>query len=211
MAEVLHVKERESLGKLNNKRLRAAGAIPAVLYGHGAKNINLAIPHEEFEAAMRHGAKVVDLAGAAKDSALISDIQWDTFGQEALHVDLIRVSKDQRIEVTVPIEVRGVAPGVSEGGTLQVALHELQIECPAASIPEKLEANVGELGVGDSLAASAVELPENVTLVTDAEATVVQCIEVVETEEEEESVEAAATAEPEVIGKPAEEGEEASE
>ena len=207
MADVLNVNDRQKLGKLNNRRLRSAGSVPAVLYGHGAESVNLAIPTDEFVGAVRAGSKMFDLKGAVNESALISEIQWDTFGKEVLHVDLIRVSKDERIEVSVPLEARGVAPGVSEGGTVEVSVHELTVECPAGDIPEKLEVNINELGLGDSLSASSVELPSGVKLVTDAETTIVQCIEITEAPEEEEG--AAATAEPEVIGKSAddEEGE----
>jgi len=207
MAEALTVEDRQALGKLNNRRLRSAGSVPAVLYGHGGKSVHLAIGSDEFLTTLRHGTKMVDLKGAVSESALISDIQWDTFGKEVLHVDLLRVSKDERIEVTVAVETRGMAPGVSEGGTVEISVHELTLECPAGDIPEKLEVNINELKLGDEVLASSVELPAGAKLITDGDTVVVHCIEIIEEEEEEAG--AAATAEPEVIGK-AEDDEEAS-
>lgn len=202
MSDAITVKDRQSLGKKNNRRLRAAGEVPAVLYGHGAENVNLAIPTDDFVSALRQGSKIVDLNGAVSDSALISDVQWDTFGRDVIHVDLIRVSKDERIEVSITVETRGVAPGATEGGMVAVLLHELDVECSAGDIPENLEANINELGVGDEITAGDVALPAGVKLITDASATVVHCIEVVEEADEEEAG-AAATAEPEVIGRSA--------
>ena len=116
MSDILEVEPRSALGKLNNRRLRRAGSVPAVLYGHGGACVNLAIPTDEFVNAVQHGSKMFDLKGAVNESALISEIQWDTFGREVLHVDLVRVSKDERLEVSVPLETRGVAPGVRVAG-----------------------------------------------------------------------------------------------
>jgi large subunit ribosomal protein L25 len=209
MAEVLNVQDRQATGKLNNRRLRLAGSVPAVLYGHGAESISLAIGSDEFVTKIRQGIKMVDLKGAVSESALISDIQWDTFGKEVLHVDLIRVSKDERIEVTVALETRGMAPGVSEGGTVEVPLHELTLECPAGNIPEKLEININELKLNDILTASSIELPAGAKLVTDGDTVVVQCIEIEESDDDEAG--AAASAEPEVIGKSADDEADASE
>ena len=87
MAEVLNVKDRPTLGKLNNRRLRLACSVPAVLYGHGAECVHLAIPTDEFVTAVRQGSKMFDLKGAVNESALINEIQWDTFGKDVLHVD----------------------------------------------------------------------------------------------------------------------------
>jgi large subunit ribosomal protein L25 len=201
MTDVLSVKDRQTFGKRNNRRMRAAGEVPAVLYGHGAKNLALAIPADKFLATLRHGSKLVDLEGAVAESALISDIQWDTFGKEVLHVDLIRVSKDERIEVSVTLETRGVAPGISEGGMVELLLHELEIECPAGEIPDKLRVNVNDLHVGGSIDAGQIELPAGMTLVTDADTMVVHCVLVADTTDEEQAAGAAATAEPEVIGR----------
>ncbi|MCG8586301.1 MAG: 50S ribosomal protein L25 [Pirellulales bacterium] len=210
MSDAITVKDRQSVGKRNNRRMRAAGEVPAVLYGHGADNVNLSVATDAIVSALRHGTKMVDLTGAVRESALISDVQWDTFGRDVLHVDLVRVSKDERIEVEVALETRGVAPGVSEGGTVEVLLHALTIECPAGSIPENLEININELALGGSIDAEAIELPAGAKLITDAATTVVQCIEVAEVDEEEE-VGAAATAEPEVIGRAPDEEEAAGE
>src|SRR6202166_2753361 len=138
MAEVLNVKKREPKGKRDARRLRASGVVPANLYGHGEKNLSLGINADEVRAAVRHGARVVDLQGVVKEKAFIRELQWDTFGTHVLHMDLTRVSADERLTVTVPVELRGQAEGLKEGGVVEMVIHEVEVECLAIEIPEKL-------------------------------------------------------------------------
>lgn len=207
MAEILNVKMRESRGKREARRLRRSGAIPAVIYGHGEANHSLTVVADEMAAVVRHGGRVVELAGALQEKALIRALQWDTYGTAVLHVDFTRVSEHERIEVKVTVELRGQAAGLKDGGIVEQLVHEVEIECEALSIPDKLELNVSELLVDGQLTAADLVLPPGVTLVSDAEIVVAQCIEA--REEDEAGGPAPGTAEPEIIGrKPGEEGEE---
>ena len=115
----LHVEKRKSFGKRNNERLRRAGRLPAVLYGHGEEAVSLTLAADQFEASLRHGAKVVDLDGDASGKALLQDVQWDTFFQQVLHVDLLRVRAGEKVTIEVPIELRGESPGVRDGGIIE--------------------------------------------------------------------------------------------
>ncbi|MEX2112458.1 MAG: 50S ribosomal protein L25 [Pirellulales bacterium] len=209
MAETLNVKEREKGGKRESRRLRRTGGIPAVLYGHGEANKNLAVVADEMAAVVRHGGRVVDLAGAVQEKALIRALQWDTYGTHVLHVDFTRVSAHERIEVMVSVELKGQAIGVKDGGAIEHLVHEVEIECEALSIPEKLELNIAELAVDGQLTAADLKLPAGVTLITDPETVLVHCVEV--REEGEEGAAAAGGAEPEIIGRKAEDEEEAEE
>lgn len=199
MRETLKVELRSSIGKRNNRRLRQAGSIPAILYGHGLDSVSLAVPKAAIDGALRHHSRLVDLTGAANESALISDIQWDTFGLEVLHVDFTRVSADERIEVDVSIELKGQAAGAKEGGLVEQVLREARIECPAGAIPEKLVLNVSGLGLGGSLTCKDLSLPEGATLLTDADEMIVHCV--TPREEEEAAPGVAEGAEPELIGR----------
>ena len=107
MSDVLEVSARESLGKLNSRRLRAEGILPAVLYGHGKEPVSLMLPADQLHASLRHGAHVVELQGAATGQALLQAIQWDTFQQHLLHVDLLRVDSKERVKVQVEVVLRG--------------------------------------------------------------------------------------------------------
>jgi len=197
MADVLNVSKREALGTSNTRRLRKTGQIPAVLYGHGQESVNLTIPASEVESAIRHGTKVLDIVGAAKDSVLINEVQWDPFGSEILHVDLTRVSADESVEVTLVVELRGEAPGLKQGGVVDHQLHEIEIECPAGKIPDGLSVSINHLNLGESITAGDIEIPPSAKLITPAEQIVVQCVEPAEELDPEEGAE---SMEPEVIG-----------
>lgn len=198
MSEVLHVEVRKGRGTTHSRRLRKAGKLPAVLYGHGEANVSLAIPAEEIDAALRHGQKLVDLKGGASGQALLHELQWDTYSTHVLHVDLMRVEAGERVAVQIPLDLRGIAPGEREGGVVEQVLHEVEIEVPVGQIPEKLHVNINELHLNETLGVTAIEdLPEGASLVTDANEAVVHCTPPVEVPEEE-AIEAGA-AEPEVI------------
>jgi large subunit ribosomal protein L25 len=205
----LNVSVRNELGSGRVGRLRRAGRIPAILYGHGEANVNLSIPTAEIKAALRHGSKLVDLQGGVNEKALIRIVQWDCFGSDVLHVDLTRVSEQERVEVTVSLELKGEAPGIKEGGMIDHHLFDVEIECPAGEIPEKLVASIKNLHLGQSLTLADVVLPPHVTLVTPIDTLVVSCQAQGPSEEVEEGAEAGGVAEPEVIGRKAEDEEEA--
>lgn len=205
MSDSLEVVARSATGTRESRRLRRQGLVPAILYGHGEKCVDIATKREALEAVIRHGSRVVDLTGAVKESALIRELQWDTFGLEPIHVDLLRVSKTERVKVKVPVDLRGDAPGHRAGGTVNIVLHEVEIECTPDQIPDKIHAQVGGLDVGGVIKVHDLELPAGARAVTDGDEPVVTCTMAgVKVEEGA----AAAPAEPEVIGrKAAEEGE----
>lgn len=207
MADTLNATARDQLGTRNARRLRRDGQIPAILYGHGQESLSLTVSGSEIHGVIRHGAKLVDVKGAVNDSALISEIQWDALGSEILHLDLIRVSKDEAVSVTVEIELRGEAPGTKEGGVLDHMTHQIDIECRADSIPERLAVSVNNLHVGDSLTVDDLELPAGAKVLVDGDTVIVQCVEPVEQPEDDEAIPGATSIEPEVIGKKDEEGE----
>ena len=207
MAETLTVEVRSTRGKHHAKRLRAGGGIPGVLYGHGQEAVSLTVPRDAFTKALRHGTRLVDLKGGVNESALIRDLQWDIYGTEVQHIDFARVSADERIQVTVQVELRGQAPGVRSGGVVQHLVHELEVECLATAIPEKLQININHLELTQTITVGQIEAPAGVTLLGDPEAIAVQCVEPA-AEVETEGVPGEG-AEPEVIGrKPDEEDEE---
>jgi len=206
MAEKLQVEIRESLGKRNTRRLRATGQTPGILYGHGEQNVCLTVPGKELLALVMHGQRLVNLTGAVDESAFIREVQWDTWGTQVTHVDFTRISADEKVQMQVAVELRGEAPGVKDGGVVEHSVHELQIECPAGSIPEKLQVSINGLSLNESIKVGDIELPESVVVLDDPGKTVVQCVEPTEVVEEEAAE--AAPGEPEVIGAKEEETEE---
>jgi large subunit ribosomal protein L25 len=202
MSEALSVHNRQQHGKRVARRLRAAGSIPAILYGHGETNVALTVAAEELSAAVRHGSRVVELKGAVKEKAFIRELQWDVYGLEILHVDFSRVSEHERLELRVTVELRGQARGLKAGGVIEHLAHELEIECEALQIPEKIEVQVAELDLDGVIHAGELKLPPGVVLLTDPDQVVVQCV--LPQEESEGTGAEAGAAEPEVIGRKAE-------
>jgi large subunit ribosomal protein L25 len=175
-----------------------------VLYGHGEKCVDLVVTRDAVAAAVRHGSRIVELKGAVKTGALIRELQWDTYGVEPIHVDFLRVSASDRVKVKVPIDLRGECPGQRAGGVVNFVLHEVEVECRADAVPEKIHAFVGKLQIGGTIKVHDLELPSGAKAVVDGEEVVVTCTVPVEKAAEA----AAGVAEPEVIGrKPTEEGE----
>ena len=205
-AEVLQVEVREDMGKRKVRRLRAGGKIPAVIYGHGEKNVSLCLAADEMQAVLRRGSRVVKLQGGLDESAFIRDVQWDTFGNAILHVDFTRVSAGETIDATVTIELRGAAPGVKAGGTVEQPLHELQIRCPSTEFVDKIEVNINALELGQTITVAQLELPKGATALADDDILVVQCVE--RDEAPEEDIAPVGSAEPEVIGRKAEDDDE---
>jgi large subunit ribosomal protein L25 len=201
MRAVLNAAVRTEVGSNAVKKVRKAGRVPAILYGHGEQNVNLSLCAEELHSVLRHGAKLVDLKGDVADTALVRGVQWNAYGTDVLHVDLTRVSAEERVHVSVPLETRGTAAGAKEGGIVELVVHEVEIECPAGSIPDKIEVRVHELHVGQSLKAGEIPLPEGVRLLVDPDMIVVHCVGRTLEEEELGAEAAGEVAEPEVIGR----------
>lgn len=206
MTDVVNCQVRQERGKRRNRRLRAAGSVPAILYGHGEKNISLQVPADEIASAIRHGSKVVELKGGVHESALIREVHWDIYGAKVLHLDFTRVSATERVHTSVRVDLRGEAPGTRMGGVVEHLLHEVEIECPAMSVPDHLELKLNSLELGKSLHVSDIPLPQGVAILGDPHAVVVHCITPAA---EEEEAAAGAGAEPELIRRKPEGEEEA--
>jgi large subunit ribosomal protein L25 len=188
--------------------MRRDGKLPAILYGHGRENVALAVDAHELDSVIRHGGKLVDLKGGLSETALIRDVQWDAFGTHVLHLDLTRVSAQERVELTVPVELRGEAAGANLGGIIEHLVHDLNVECSASAIPERITIRINDLGVGQSISVADIEPPDGVTILTPEETVLVHCVAAAVEVEEEEVPAGEVGAEPEVIGRKAEDSEE---
>lgn len=207
MAEsvTLAAQPRQAEGSRQARRLRRQkpARIPAVLYGHKEAVLSLSLLAEELVKALRHGARVVELQLDGKnEQTLIHEVQYDYLGKEILHVDFRRVSKDEKVVVTVRLELRGQSPGVTAGGVLDQPIHALHVECLALSLPDNIRVNINELQIGSVVHVKDLVLPPGVKVMDDADAVVVQ-VKAPEAEAapaaEVPGAAAVATAEPEVI------------
>jgi len=200
--ETIEVAKRDGVGSAASRKLRQTGSIPAILYGHGEANVNLSVNQDAISRIVHHGSKLLNLTGAVTETALLRDVQWDSFGIDVLHVDFTRVSQTEAVEVTVPIELAGEAPGISAGGKLSFPTHQVTIRCPAANIPEQIKVNIGHLNMGEGVHASEIELPEGGSMVTPSTDVIVQISKPagMKAQADEESGDDV-SAEPEVIAK----------
>jgi large subunit ribosomal protein L25 len=216
MADTIQLKTepRPGQGSRDANRLRRAGRVPAVVYGHKEATVPITVSRDELAAALRHHARTVDLVVDGKtETALIQEVQHDHLGTGLMHVDFRRVSRDERVRTTVDIELRGTAPGATGGGVLDQPLHKIHVECPAISIPESIRVKIDSLQLGQAIHVKELELPAGVKALDDPDLVVVQVKlqQVAVTEPTTLAPAGAETAEPEVITKkkekPAEEEE----
>ncbi|RQP10753.1 MAG: 50S ribosomal protein L25/general stress protein Ctc [Microbacteriaceae bacterium] len=162
---------RDQFGKGAARKIRAAGKIPAVIYGHGTEPQHVTLPGHEVSLILRKANAVLDLDIAGKSQlALVKDVQKDPVRQVIEHVDLIVVKKGEKVQVDVPVHVEGE----SFAGTI-VALDAatITIEAEATHIPENVVVNVEGLEEGTHITAGQIELPKGSTLVSDPETLVV--------------------------------------
>lgn len=209
-------RKREATGKGVARKLRAAGAIPGILYGAHTDPTPLELNQQEMSVIMRKSTSehilvdltVADNGGGEPTMALIREIQHEPISGEILHVDFLHISPTQKIHITVPVNVVGVADGVKNfGGILQLIARELEIESLPANIPEAITVDVTQLGIGDAIHVRDLEAaeyefvtPPNRTVASVVPPTVIK--EVVTAEEA--PAEEAEGAEPEVVGEKAE-------
>ncbi len=208
---VLEGVRRTKIGTLYARRARAAGQLPAIVYGHGEEPESIALPAHEVGVELHHGARVlgVKLEGT-ENQYLIKAVQYDYLGKTPIHLDLMRVDVDEVVTVRVGIELRGKPKGVSDGGVLEQHLMELEVECQVAQIPDTLRPSVARLELGASLMVGDLELPDGVKSDVPADERVATVRLPVEEVEEEEPAEEGA-AQPEVIGRGKKEDEEPAE
>jgi large subunit ribosomal protein L25 len=208
----LKAEKRDGVGKGVARKLRAAGKVPAVLYGGELDPQHLVVDGLELWHALHTeaGANVLIDLKVDGDSFLTMprEVQRDHLRGTLIHVDLLRIRRDVAIEVDVPIHLSGESHGVKEGGVVEHHLWSLRIECLPTQVPEAIEADISRLGINEALHVSDIKIPGNVTVLTPLEETVVSVVpppvmelpEEVAAEELEELAEAEAEAAAEAEG-----------
>lgn len=200
---VLRGERRDHVGTRSSRALRAAGRVPAVVYGHGETPETLSLNLHDVMVGLAHGARTfeVEVAGAKKQF-LIKEVQYDHMDATPIHLDLTRVDMNERVTVSVGIELRGTPKGAADGGVLEQYHADIEVECMVSQIPETLHPLVTELGVGDALLVKDLVLPAGVTTTFDPDERIASVrAQAVETEEAGEEDEASAEGEPERIGR----------
>jgi len=197
---------RSGIGKGVARKLRQTGSIPAVYYGRGEDPIVLTVVVKELEEVIlkAEGSNVivdlkVDGDGGSDRKALIREIQRDPVGGHILHLDLQHISLTERITVEVPIVLTGIPIGVKDGGgILEHLLREVEVECLPTDVPSRLDIDVSELNIGDSLHVSDLKT-EKATILTEGERPIAAVVPPTVLEEAKPAEEGEAAAEPELV------------
>ena len=198
---------RTATGKGVARKLRAAGQVPAVIYGHAREAQSLSLNAHELQLLLEknpYQSTVIALTvGDSTSNTLIRDIQRHPFKKQIVHVDFQELVAGESVTVSVPIQFVGTAEGVKNGGgILEAVLHEIEITCDPSNIPHHLTVDVSALTIGHSIHAGEITMPAGVTLEMDADATVCICVAPkVEAEPAPAADAAGSTAEPELIKK----------
>ena len=205
MAEkiVIKAEKRDTRGKNENRRLRAAGKIPVVVYGGGSESLAATAELKDLAAIIRSDSGIntvfsLDIEGEGVNDVIFQDRQIDAVKGRLIHADLRRFSKGEKIEMTVQIHLTGHAVGLQDAGAvLTQALREIKVLCEPANTPESIDVDVTDLAAGHSIHVSDLKVGAGIELLETPD-TVVATIVTVGEAVLEPQVEAGA--QPEVIG-----------
>ena len=192
----LAVEERTDTGSRAARRLRREGLIPGIVYGGSDGDCtSVRINSRELRSALLASSAVIDLEvdGGKVKPVIVKDQQLHPVRDDILHIDLLEVRLDEKIQTVVPLELEGAeeAPGAKEGGVIEHVTRELHIESLPTSIPERIVADVSRMEAAATMHLSELTAPEGVVFLDDPEETIVATVtiptEVVEPEIEEET------------------------
>jgi large subunit ribosomal protein L25 len=199
-------------GKGAARAMRRAGFVPGIIYGHGEETRACKVNAKELErlvTSVAHESTVIDLKLDDGDTpqVLIREIQVHPYRSEVLHVDFLAIRKGEKVKLSVPVHIIGVAPGIKEGGIMEHLRHEIEIRTIPSKIPEVLELDSSEMGIGDQLTVADIVVPDDVEILADASAAIAQVVPPTVHKVEEEEVEEVegeveeGVAEPELVGR----------
>lgn len=198
----IEVSPRQQTGKNANRRSRANGKIPAVVYGGGRESVAIEVDRKTLMDMMRNhqGENPIFLLklGDKERHTMIRNMQTDPVSRQVIHIDFQRVLMDQKVRVAVPVELVGTAYGVKvEAGMLDFVTREVNVECLPGDIPKHFELDVTGLHVGQHAEAKELKLPEGVTLLDEPDKVLVSLTH----GKLEAATEAEGRTEPEVIAR----------
>ena len=194
---------RHDMGKGVARKLRAAGKVPAVMYGHGEQTRSLTLDgHELFllfsKVHWENTLITLDIEGESV-STLVREVQSHAYKNEVLHVDFYQIHANEKLEVEIPIRLHGTPAGIKLGGMLSHAINDLMVSCLPKDIPDHIDVDISHLDLNDSIHVKDLPLPAGVTSVIDGERVV--CVVNPPSTSADPAAAAPADAEPEVIKK----------
>jgi large subunit ribosomal protein L25 len=180
---VMEAQFRPSMTKGERKQIRSEDKVPGVIYGRGEETLPLLIDGRTLRQVLTSGGSnvLVDLAVKSKgkktrqETVMFKDIQRDIIYQDRiLHVDFIRISMTDKIEVAVYLNFVGEPEGIAEGGVLSLVSREVQVKCLPGDIPEQFDVDISGLNIGDSITAESLALEGDIELITPPDSVLAQ-------------------------------------
>ena len=178
----MNIELRSKTGKGISRQLRSADMVPGVVYGKGMDPMAVSIKYRELQSAITgEGGQnnLITLVGGGsldQSMAIVVDLQRDAIKGTYKHVDLHRINMNEKLRITVPIVLKGTSIGVKEGGLLDLAHHELHVECLPGDIPDHIEIDITALKVAHSIHVSEIALPEGVKILDNPKIPVVSVL-----------------------------------
>ncbi|BCS53138.1 50S ribosomal protein L25 [Geobacter sp. SVR] len=164
----MNVELRSKTGKSISRQLRGSDMVPAVVYGKGMDPIAVSIKYRDLQGVLTgdggQNNLITLIGGGSLDQcmAIIADLQRDAVKGTYRHVDLHRINMNEKLRLTVPVVLKGAAVGVKEGGLLDLAHHELHVECLPGNIPDRIEIDITDLKIAHSIHVNEIPLPDGV-------------------------------------------------
>jgi large subunit ribosomal protein L25 len=191
MEQRLKAEMRQASGKGGARKVRAGWRVPAVIYGHGADPLHVSIDARELFHLLHTDAGVNVLVDLRVDGehmlAMPREVQRDYLRGRFLHVDFLRIARDEKITVEVPVHLVGESHGVKEGGVIEHHIWTLQVECFPQDVPSAIEADISALGINESLKVADISAPDTCTVLTAEDEVIVSVVppQILRVEEEE--------------------------
>ncbi|MEM8800494.1 MAG: 50S ribosomal protein L25/general stress protein Ctc [Pseudomonadota bacterium] len=166
--QTINAEKRERAGKGASRAVRRLGRVPAVIYGDKKSPVNISLAQNELVRLLNRGtfmSSIFDVDfGEGAERCLPRDMQVDPVTDQPMHIDFLRIAKGASVTVEVPANFinEELSPGLKGGGVLNVVRYDIEVDCPADSIPDRIEVSLEGLELGDSLHISQVQLPEGV-------------------------------------------------
>jgi large subunit ribosomal protein L25 len=180
MERKLKAEARAETGKGAARKIRAGGRVPAVVYGHDVEPLPVSIDAKELFHLLHTDAGMNVLVDMHVNSdqflAMPREVQRDHIRGQFLHVDFLRIRRDEKIGVEVPIHLVGESHGVKEGGVIEHHLWNLHLECFPQDVPSSIEADISGLGINESLKVADLDIPDKLTLLTSPDEAIVSVV-----------------------------------
>jgi len=181
MKEVnLEAQAREITTKHSLKDMRIKGMIPAVFYGRGEKNISFSVNAKKFDEVLHAGGSnvLVNLQfGNESKTAIVKEIQRDVISRKPIHIDFRMISMKEKIEISVPVHINGIAPGVKlNGGVMEHLIREVKVSCLPTDIPQSIEIDVSKLEIGQTIAVKDLPQIKGVDIISSQDTVLVSIV-----------------------------------